>query len=82
MTSSMDVKLITIGNPKGIRLPKKLIEKYRLTENLEIEEKPEGILIKPKKAEDLYTWEETFQEMAAEKEYWGDFEQAADDGID
>jgi antitoxin MazE len=78
----MNAKLINIGNSKGIRIPKKLIEKYRLQENLEIEEKPGGILIKSKDTGDLYTWNETFREMAAEKESWDDFEDVVDDGID
>lgn len=43
----MTIKLIQIGNSKGFRLPKNVIEKYNLKEELEILETDEGILIKP-----------------------------------
>jgi antitoxin MazE len=43
----MTIKLIQIGNSKGIRLPKTLIEKFQLKNELEIVESEEGILIKP-----------------------------------
>ena len=44
----MDIKLIQIGNSKGIRLPKKLISKYKLDTGISLVEKNEGILIKHK----------------------------------
>jgi len=43
----MTIKLIQIGNSKGLRLPKNVIDKYNLKEELEILETDEGILIKP-----------------------------------
>ncbi len=43
----MTIKLIQIGNSKGLRLPKNIIVKYNLKEVLEIFETDEGILIKP-----------------------------------
>ena len=43
----MEAKLIQIGNSKGVRLPKKVIEKYHLVDLLELEEVEEGVIIKP-----------------------------------
>lgn len=78
----MDAKLVRIGNSKGIRLPKNLIERYRLGEELTIEEVPDGILIKSKNPAEKLSWEQTFKQMAKEKENWSDFDIAASDGIE
>lgn len=78
----MYAKLITIGNSKGIRLPKKLIEKYHLHDSLNLEEKKDGILIKADIPENKLTWEETFREMAAEREDWSDLDGLSGDGIE
>ena len=78
----MQSKLIGIGNSKGIRLPKKLIEKYHLDEKLTLEERNEGILIKADIPDNKLSWEETYKEMAEEKEDWSDFDILVADGID
>ncbi len=78
----MQAKLITIGNSKGIRLPKKIIEKYHLHDTLKLEEKKDGILIKAEIPENKFTWEETFREMAGEQEDWSDLNNLAGDGVE
>ena len=78
----MESKLINIGNSKGIRLPKKLIQKYHLDEKLTLEEKKEGILIKADIPDNKLSWDETYKEMAKEKEDWSDFDLITADGID
>ena len=78
----MHAKLIAIGNSKGIRLPKKLIEKYHLHDSLNLEEKEDGILIKADIPENKLTWEETFREMAAEQEDWSDLDTLSGDGVE
>ena len=78
----MDAKPVDIGNSKGVRLPKKLIEKYHLNEKLSLEELEDGILIKSSMPLGKLSWEETFKEMAQEKEDWSDFESVAADGIE
>ena len=78
----MEAKLINIGNSKGIRLPKKLIQKYHLDEKLTLEEKKEGILIKADIPDNKLSWDETYKEMEKEKEDWSDFDILASDGID
>ena len=57
----MESKLINIGNSKGIRLPKKLIQKYHLDEKLTLEEKKEGILIKADIPDNKLSWDETYK---------------------
>jgi antitoxin MazE len=81
MEDNMQAKLISIGNSKGIRLPKKIIEKYHLHDTLKLEEKKDGILIKADLPENKLTWEETYREMADEKEDWSDLDSLAGDGI-
>ena len=78
----MDAKLVDIGNSKGIRLPKKLIERYQLKEKLTLEELDDGILIRAGEPQDMLSWEETFKEMAQEKEDWSDFDNLVSDGIE
>ena len=68
----MNAKLIQIGNSKGIRLPKSLIEKYGLTEDLEIVETDEGIIIKPVSSV-RSGWEEQFKSANAENVPHDDF---------
>ena len=78
----MEAKLIKIGNSKGIRLPSRLIKKYHLHEHLTLLEKNEGILIKSDIPDNKLSWEETFKEMAKEREDWSDFDITVDDGIE
>jgi antitoxin MazE len=78
----LQAKLINIGNSKGIRLPKKMIEKYHLHDTLKLEEKEEGILIRSSIPENKLTWEETYREMATEEEDWSDLDSLAGDGVE
>ncbi|NDA62974.1 MAG: AbrB/MazE/SpoVT family DNA-binding domain-containing protein [Chitinophagia bacterium] len=60
----MEISLITIGNSKGIRIPKKIIEQYNMQNTLELILKKEYIIIKPKhKARE--GWEKSFQQLHA-----------------
>ena len=61
--------LIRIGNSRGARLPRKLLAVYGISENdeLELEERAEGILIRPPaKTSGKLPWEAAYREMAAE----------------
>ena len=77
----MTVKLIEVGNSKGLRLPKNLVNKYKLDLGIVLEEKEEGILIKPVKKDNKLSWEETYRQMALEKEDWDDLDITVGDGI-
>ncbi|WP_462248936.1 AbrB/MazE/SpoVT family DNA-binding domain-containing protein [Ekhidna sp.] len=55
----MIVKLVQIGNSKGVRLPKSLIERHDLSGDLELVDTDDGLLIKPL-AESRSGWDEAF----------------------
>ncbi len=78
----MQAKLIDIGNSKGLRIPKNLINKYHLQTKLNLEEKADGILIRADIPVHKLSWEETYRDMGKSKEYWGDWDLTAADGID
>ena len=44
-----DVKLIPIGNSKGVRIPKALLQKYGLNNSLLLEETERGLLLREKR---------------------------------
>ena len=79
-TRSRDAKLIHIGNSKGIRIPKALLQKYGLRNTLLIEETDRGILLRNKEESKL-SWEETYKNMAIEKENWDVFDTTLMDGL-
>ena len=76
-----EVKLIPIGNSKGIRLPKALLDKYGWSNRLMLEEMDESVVLRGEKTHNL-SWEETYRAMAAESEDWSDFDIAVADGLD
>ena len=45
---TMGIKLIPIGNSKGVRIPKVLIQKYGLNNSLLLEETEKGLLLRKK----------------------------------
>ena len=47
-----------------------------------VTEKKEGILIKSDAIDNKLTWEDTFKQMAKDKEDWSDFKVLASDGIE
>jgi len=76
-----DIKLISIGNSKGVRLPKTLLQKYGFNNSLLLEETDRGLLLRNKE-DDKISWEDTFRAMASEKEDWDDFDSALLDGLE
>ena len=79
-TRVRNIKLVPIGNSKGVRLPKALLEKYGLNNSLLLEETDRGLLIR-KKADNKLSWENTYKAMAGEKESWDDFDETLLDGL-
>ena len=76
-----DIKLVPIGNSKGVRIPKALLQKYGLTHSLLLEETDRGLLLR-KKEESQLSWENTYKAMADEKETWDDFDTTLLDGLE
>ncbi len=60
-------KLVPIGNSKGIRLPKVIIEQCHLNETVELSIQKDGLLISPIH-EPRAGWEKSFKQMAESKD--------------
>ena len=80
-TRARDVKLVPIGNSKGVRIPKPLLQKYGLKNSLLLEETERGLLLRKKESNKL-SWEDTYKAMADEKEHWNDFDTTLLDGLE
>ena len=64
MIIPMQISIIRIGNSKGLRLPKILLEKYCFGSKAELELQDGGILLKPvHEPKSRQGWEEAFREM-------------------
>jgi antitoxin MazE len=58
----MQVSVIQVGNSKGIRLSKTLLDKYQITDKVELVLEDDHIILKPV-AEPRKNWEKAFAEM-------------------
>lgn len=58
----MDISIVQIGNSKGIRLSKTLLEKYNIKDTVELILEKGYIILKPK-AEPRKGWEKAFKKM-------------------
>ena len=58
----MELSIINIGNSKGIRLSKTILEKYSIGDKVEIFLEKDYIILKPK-AEPRKGWEKAFKKM-------------------
>jgi antitoxin MazE len=58
----MEIPLINIGNSKGIRLSKAILEQYNITDTLELILEKGRIILKPKSVP-RKGWEKSFKQM-------------------
>lgn len=80
---TITLKIARIGNSKGIRLPAAVLRRYRIGAAVLMEEKSEGILLRPSGSYvEKLSWSETAAEMAAAGESRGEWEVVADDGLE
>ena len=75
-----DIKLVAVGNSRGVRLPRELLRKYGISDALVLEERSEGILLRGTSGAKV-SLNQTFAEMAAAQEDWSDWDGAAGDGM-
>ena len=61
----MEISVINIGNSKGIRLSKTILEKYNIQEKVELTLEKGFIILKPKPKKKK-NWEESFKMMNEE----------------
>jgi len=79
--SKVELKVVPIGNSRGVRLPKAVLEAYAIKDTLVLEARDEGLLLRAAKDKRM-SWEETFRDMAREKEDWSDLDATVADGIE
>jgi len=77
------LKVARIGNSRGVRLPAASLRRYRIGETVLMEERSEGILLRPAGPTiEKLSWEETAREMAASAEDWSAWDETAADGME
>ena len=80
---TMKLKVSRIGNSRGVRLPATSLRRYRIGETVLMEERSEGILLRPTgPVVEKLSWEDTAREMAASRGDWSAWDTAAADGLD
>ena len=79
----VELKVARIGNSRGVRLPAATLERYSIGASVIMEERSDGILLRPSgAASPKLSWEETAREMAASPENWSDWDVTVADGLD
>jgi len=58
----MQLKIVQIGNSRGIRIPQNILKQYNLKDKVIVDFQDDGLLIKPKKVRE--GWAQSFKEMA------------------
>ncbi len=78
---TIELAVPRVGNSRGIRLPAEVLRRYRVQDVLLMEQRPDEIALRPKRARrGKLTWAETYQQMAQADEDWTDWE-AAGEGL-
>lgn len=79
----VELKVTRIGNSRGVRIPAATLARYQIGESVVMEERSDGILLRPVgEAARKLSWEETAREMAAAPEDWSEWDAAAADGLE
>ena len=79
----LELKVARIGNSRGVRLPAATLERYQIGDSVMMEERSDGILLRPHgPATSKLSWEETSKAMAAGGEDWTEWDAAAADGLE
>ena len=78
-----ELKVARIGNSRGVRLPAVTLERYHIGESAIMEERSDGILLRPiGSGKARLSWEDTAREMAQSEEEWSDWDVATADGLE
>ena len=64
----MILQVVKVGNSKGLRIPKSILEQYQIEEKVDLSSTKEGLLIKPIKSKARAGWSKKFKEMAANRD--------------
>jgi antitoxin component of MazEF toxin-antitoxin module len=80
---NVELKVARIGNSRGVRLPAATLERYRIGDSVVMEERSEGILLRPRRsAGPKLSWEDTALAMSAEPGNWSAWDPTLSDGLD
>ncbi|MEO8603088.1 MAG: AbrB/MazE/SpoVT family DNA-binding domain-containing protein [bacterium] len=81
--ATVTLKVARIGNSRGVRLPAASLRRYRIGDTVVMEERSDGILLRPAGAAvEKLSWDDTAREMAASQEDWSGWDGALSDGLD
>lgn len=79
----VELKVARIGNSKGVRLPAKTLERYDIGDTVIMEERLEGILLRPYGPPiQKLSMQETARQMASEQEDMSVWDVTNNDGLD
>ena len=71
------LKIVAIGNSRGVRLPQSLLRRYGMADQVMLEERPDGLLLRGS-ASGKASLKQTFTQMAREQatgaEDWRDLD--------
>jgi len=80
---TQELKVARIGNSRGVRLPASSLKRYSVGSVMIMEERTEGILLRPLgPTVEKLSWEDTAREMAAANEDWSEWAVLDEDGLD
>lgn len=80
---TIELKVAQIGNSRGVRLPADSLKRYRIGATVMMEERTDGILLRPTgEMSSRLSWEETAREMVGAKEDWAEWNAVAADGLE
>lgn len=79
----VELKVTRIGNSRGVRIPAATLERYEIGERVVMEERSDGILLRPiGEAVTKLSWDETARDMAATAEEWSEWDVTESDGLE
>ena len=79
----LQLKVARIGNSRGVRIPAPTLARYEIGETVIMEERSDGILLRPTAAmSPKLSWAETARDMAKSDESWSDWDATSADGLD
>lgn len=79
---TVTLKVARIGNSRGVRLPAAALRRYGIGETVVMEERSDGILLRPAgPAIEKLSWEATAREMAGADEDWRGWDATLADGL-
>lgn len=59
----MVVSVVAIGNSKGVRIPKSILDQLQISDKVDMEIENQQIVLKPIKEQPRAGWAQAFQEM-------------------